>query len=54
MIEIEINDPVARVVLDRPEVHNAFNGELVRRITTAFEELGNRSEIRAVVLAGKR
>ncbi len=53
MLEIEINGAVAWVVLDRPEVHNAFNDELVRRITVAFEDLGSRSEVRAVVLAGK-
>ena len=52
MLEIEFNGPVARVVLNRPDVHNAFNDVLVERITGAFEDLADRREVRAVVLAG--
>ena len=52
MLQTEINGAVASIVLDRPEVHNAFNDELVSRITTAFEELGSRADVRVIVLRG--
>jgi methylglutaconyl-CoA hydratase len=52
MLNIEIKKYIAKVALDRPDVHNAFNDELIRQITEAFTDLGSRTEIRAVVLAG--
>jgi len=52
MLKIDIHKSVAFVVLDRPEVHNAFNDELAREVTDAFTELGRRNEVRVVVLAG--
>jgi methylglutaconyl-CoA hydratase len=47
-------DAVARVTLDRPDVHNAFNAELIDRLRKAFETLSQESPVslRAVVLAG--
>ena len=50
MLKIDIERKLAFVVLDRPEVHNAFNDELVRQITDAFGELGRRDDIRVIVL----
>jgi len=50
MLKIEIHKNLAFVVLDRPDVHNAFNDELVRQLTDAFTELGQRDEIRVIVL----
>jgi methylglutaconyl-CoA hydratase len=38
--------------LDRPDVHNAFNDELVARLKEAFADLGARNDIRAIVLRG--
>ena len=43
---------VARVVLDRPELRNAFDDDLIARVTEAFEALGADASVRAVVLAG--
>ena len=42
---------VATVTLNRPEVRNAFNAELIEAITMAFVELEQRSDIRCIVLA---
>jgi methylglutaconyl-CoA hydratase len=55
MLNVETNGAVATVTLDRPEVHNAFNDELIARITAAFQKLGREPAIRAIVLraAGK-
>lgn len=52
MLKVDFNKPVAFVLLDRPDVHNAFNDELVKLVTDAFLELGQREEVRLIVLAG--
>jgi len=44
---------VARVVLDRPDVRNAFDDVLVARLAEAFDALGADPAVRAVVLAGE-
>lgn len=45
---------VARITLARPEVHNAFDAELIREVTRIFRQLSREPpvELRAVVLAG--
>src|SRR5579862_480456 len=43
--------PVLRLTLNRPEVRNAFNDELITRLADAFE--GIDKETRAVVIAGE-
>src|ERR1051326_7474690 len=52
MLKVEIDNHVARVVLDRPDVHNAFNNQLIKLVTDTFTDLGNRDDIRAIILAG--
>lgn len=53
-LRIERSDAVARVVLARPEVRNAFNAELIAALTEAFASLAAEppETLRAVVLAG--
>jgi methylglutaconyl-CoA hydratase len=48
------NDAVARVILARPDVHNAFNAALIGELRVAFAALARQgpTELRAVVLAG--
>ncbi len=53
MIETRTEGPVAHVTLDRPQVHNAFDREMVGRIRQAFEDVGGRDSVRAVVLEGR-
>ena len=43
--------PIASVLLDRPEVRNAFNDEVIAAMTAAFRELGARDDVRCIVLA---
>jgi methylglutaconyl-CoA hydratase len=43
---------VETVTLNRPEVRNAFNDEVIAELTAVFSELSRRSEVRCVVLAG--
>lgn len=52
MIDITIDGIVARISLDRPEVHNAFDGPLVGAVTSAFEDVASRPDLRVVVLSG--
>src|SRR5882672_720142 len=52
MLKTDIDDSVARVTLDRPEIHNALNEELIGRLTQTFKELGSRPDVRAIVLQG--
>jgi methylglutaconyl-CoA hydratase len=52
MINVDIQKPTAYVTLDRPDVHNAFNDELIRFLTEAFREVSRRPEVRVVVLRG--
>ena len=48
---ITCNGAVTTVTLNRPEVRNAFNAELIQAITHAFIDLGQRSDVRCIVLA---
>ena len=43
---------VATVTLNRPEVHNAFDNELIARLTGLLVELQARGDVRAVVITG--
>ena len=42
---------VATVTLNRPDVRNAFNDEVIAELTQAFTQLGQDSHVRAIVLA---
>ena len=43
---------VAEVWLNRPELRNAFNGEVIAELTEAFRTLGADPQLRAIVLGG--
>jgi methylglutaconyl-CoA hydratase len=43
---------VATVTLNRPDVHNAFNAELIVELTECFTQLADDASVRAVVLTG--
>jgi len=45
--------PVSRVTLNRPEVRNAFNEEVIAELTQVFTQLGQDPQVRAIVLAGE-
>ena len=44
--------PVARVTLNRPQLHNAFDEALIAALANAFQALYEDDTVRAVVLAG--
>lgn len=50
-LQLRFDQAVATVTLNRPEVRNAFNDEVIAELTAVFLELGKRDEVRAIVLA---
>ena len=51
-IELNFENQVAQVILQRPEKHNALDLEMFRAITEAQRKLAAERNVRAVVLAG--
>lgn len=46
-------DHVAYVKLNRPDVRNAFNPQMIQEITQTFHELEHRKDLRVIVLQGE-
>jgi methylglutaconyl-CoA hydratase len=51
-IDVAVRNAVAIVVLNRPEVHNAFNETLIAELTAALRAMDRDPDVRAIVLAG--
>lgn len=52
MVLLEIDDRgVATVTMNRPELHNAFNAEMIAELTAAFNAVGADPAVRVMVLA---
>lgn len=47
---LELKDGVALVTLNRPEIHNAFNDEMIYELTLVFQELAKAEAVRVVLL----
>ena len=45
-------DGALYMVLNRPEVYNAFNGELIENILEALEEATENDSVRLLILTG--
>ena len=52
-LKIEVAQLIGRITLNRPDVRNAFNDEVIAEITQAFTELGAREDVRCIVLAAE-
>ena len=52
-LEIQYDRPVATLWMNRPELHNAFNPQLIADLTAACRELEADDAVRVVVLAGR-
>ncbi|HSW18834.1 MAG TPA: enoyl-CoA hydratase/isomerase family protein [Ramlibacter sp.] len=52
-LQLQYDAGIATVWLNRPDVRNAFNDEVIAELTAVFLELGHRSEVRCVVLSGQ-
>lgn len=51
-ILVETDGAVARITLNRPAVHNAFDDMLISELTEAVGQAGDNGAVRAIVLAG--
>ena len=52
-LEIERSGGVATIWMNRPDVHNAFNAQLIADLTAACKQLDADESARVVVLAGR-
>ena len=52
MLEITRQGGVARVILNRPELRNAFDDELIKKLRNAFDEVAQDQSVRVMILAG--
>src|SRR5687767_13917335 len=52
MLEVTKRDGIARVTLNRPELRNAFDDELIKKLRGAFEDISTDQSVRVMVLAG--
>ncbi|MEK9969116.1 MAG: enoyl-CoA hydratase-related protein, partial [Ferrovibrio sp.] len=43
---------VATVTLNRPQVHNAFNDDVIATLTKIWDKLAGRADVRVVVMKG--
>ncbi|HYE39423.1 MAG TPA: enoyl-CoA hydratase/isomerase family protein [Ramlibacter sp.] len=50
-LQLQFERGVETVTLDRPDVRNAFNDEVIAELAAVFLELAKRPEVRCVVLA---
>ncbi|MFN4911868.1 MAG: enoyl-CoA hydratase-related protein [Flavobacteriales bacterium] len=51
-IHLEINDGIARITLNRPEVYNSFNRSMALQLQEALADVATNALVRAVVLTG--
>jgi len=49
-LTVTIDERIARVTLNRPELRNAFNEQSIAELALAFDELGRNELVRAIVL----
>ena len=52
-LTVVVQDRIARITLNRPEVRNAFNDAVIQELKAALESVGTRDDVRAVVLAAQ-
>ena len=52
-LDIRVDSGVAHVYLNRPDVRNAFNDDVIKELTQAFTTLSQDDQLLAVVLGGR-
>ena len=52
-LQLEQHNQVATVWINRAELHNAFNTQVIEELHACFEALNTRDDIRVVILAGR-
>ena len=52
-IKFEREDKIARITFCRPEIHNAFNSDMIRELTDAFNKMKDDRDVRVIVMTGE-
>lgn len=52
-IRVEVEAGVATVTMDRPQVRNVINVDMIRELTAALEDLGGDERVRVLILRGE-
>jgi methylglutaconyl-CoA hydratase len=52
IIRVDHAGPVSTVTLNRPDVHNAFNHDMIAMLKDVFEDIAGRDDISVMVLRG--
>lgn len=52
LLSRDMDGPILHLRLNRPEVHNALNAELIAELTAVFTSIPARDDVRVVVLGG--
>lgn len=52
-IQLSIENKLARVTFNRPEIHNAFNSTVISEMSDAFKRLESDDSVRLVLLSGE-
>lgn len=52
-LQLEQQDQVATVWINRAELHNAFNTQVIEELHACFQSLNSRDDVRVVILAGR-
>ncbi len=50
---LKIQNAIGNVILNRPDIHNAFNDKMIEELSSVFDEIDKSNEIRAVILSGE-
>ncbi len=53
MLDLKIEKDIAILTMNRPEVHNAFNDQMIEEFLKALKEIRNNISVRLVVLKGE-
>ncbi len=51
LVRLSIDNQVATITLNRPEVHNAFNEQVIQDLTRILDDLSRSADTRVIVLA---
>ena len=52
-VSVQTKDGITRVVLNRPDVKNAFDPEMIQELTQTFVQISSDADCRVVVLSGE-
>lgn len=53
LVDVEYNPPLATLIINRPDVLNAYNGELLGQLEAELSEVIAEDKIKAIILTGK-